>query len=67
MTTLDKLNDKCTFTGTHFTGWVKPVSVDQKSNTMTVRCVYKGSEWEETWNLQHTIWGFEQKEYKFLD
>lgn len=67
MTTLDKLKDGCSFTGTHFPGWAKATSLSEESNVLEVRCVYRGSEWAETWDLQCTIWGFEQNEYRFLD
>jgi hypothetical protein len=51
------------FTGKHFTGIVEVLSGNDNSNELKVKCSKDGSEWEETWNLEHTLWGFDLEEY----
>lgn len=54
-------NDKC------FQGKVTVLEVDQPNNRLHVELTLSGenfnSTWTEDWNLQHTIWGFENGEY----
>lgn len=51
------------FTRKHFTGIVEVLSVDEGSSGLKVKCSKDGSEWEESWNLEHTLWGFDLEEY----
>ena len=62
---LRKLNEGRKFTGKHFNGIVTPIKIE--GEILKVNCEYKGSVWGEDWNLQHVLWGFEQKEYQFID
>ena len=61
---LQKINECRKFTGKHFGGIVTPITI--KDETLRVKCEYRDSIWYEDWNLQHTLWGFEQEEYQFL-
>jgi hypothetical protein len=56
------------FTGRWFKGTVKVVEVKEATNELKVECKSPGlnSWWDETWNLQHTYWGFENGDY-FID
>jgi len=51
------------FTGTHFKGDVLVNGINQEKNELDVTCTLNGHSWNEVWNLQHTIWGFDDGEY----
>ena len=57
------------FSGKYFTGKVEVLEVKEDSNEVEVQLWHKqyptgdDSWWFETWNLQHTKWGFERGEY----
>ena len=62
---LDRLKHGHQFTGEYFNGIVTPLEI--KGETLAVKCESReGSAWHEDWNLQHTLWGFEQGEYQFI-
>ncbi len=45
------------------------VGVDREKNIARVRIIPQDKanfEWEEDWNLQHTEWGLEKREYHSL-
>jgi hypothetical protein len=58
-----------TFTGSEqcFTGRVEVLEIDEPNNRLRVGLTKKNetfvSNWNEDWNLQHTIWGFERGDY----
>jgi len=58
-----------TFTGSKqcFTGRVEVLKIDEPNNRLRVGLTKKNetfnSNWNEDWNLQHTIWGFERGDY----
>lgn len=58
-----------TFTGSEqcFTGRVEVLEIDEPNNRLRVDLTKKNdtfnSNWNEDWNLQHTIWGFERGDY----
>lgn len=62
---LEKLGISRYFTGTlhAFSGKVTVTSVDEEKNKLHVICSKNGSNWDEEFNLQHTIWGFKHGEY----
>lgn len=42
----------------------KILLIEEEKNNLKVECKNtNGSTWNEDWNLQHTIWGFEIGEY----
>lgn len=65
-----------TFTGSEqcFTGRVEVLEIDEPNNRLRVSLTKKNdtftSNWNEDWNLQHTIWGLERGDYfvkNFID
>lgn len=52
------------FTGKYFTGNVEVTKI--KDNDLFVDLEKDGSNWTETWNLQHVVWGFDREDY-FLE
>lgn len=58
-----------TFTGSEqcFTGRVEVLEIDEPNNRLRVGLTKKNDtfnfNWNEDWNLQHTIWGFERGDY----
>lgn len=58
-----------TFTGNRhcFTGRIEVLEIDEPNNALTVSLSFKHetftSNWNEVWNLEHVIWGFEKGEY----
>lgn len=58
-----------TFTGSEqcFTGRVEVLEIDEPNNRLRVSLTKKNdtftSNWNEDWNLQHTIWGLECGDY----
>jgi len=62
-----------TFTGNEqcFTGRVEVLEIDEPNNRLRVGLTKKNdtftSNWNEDWNLQHTIWGFERGDYFVKD
>lgn len=61
------------FTGDEncFTGRVIIKKIDGPNNILHVRCTKKTGDkycsWDEEWNLQHTMWGFENGSYFLKD
>lgn len=61
------------FTGSEhcFTGKVEVLEVDEPNNILKVKLSATGNgkngiinlNWDEDWNLQHVIWGFERGDY----
>jgi len=39
------------------------MNFDIPNNTCTVQISIPNSTWTEDWDLQHTIWGFENRDY----
>ena len=70
---MKQLKAGMTFTGTPqcFTGRIEVLQVDEANNTLRVSLTKKNdtlvSNWNEDWNLQHTIWGFERGDYFFKE
>lgn len=64
-----KLQKGTEFTGRWFTGKILVQEVLEDSNELKVRLQAKRSAteddywWFETWNLQHTRWGFNNGDY----
>lgn len=60
------------FTGNQhcFTGIVEVLEIKESINLLRVKLTLERkvfrSTWEEDWNLQHTIWGFERGDYFVL-
>lgn len=53
------------FTSKWFEGIVEIMKIDEKENELYVYILsYKNNSWTETWNLNHTIWGFQNGDYK---
>jgi hypothetical protein len=58
-----------TFTSSEecFNGRVEVLEIDEPNNRLRVSLTKKNdtfnSNWNEDWNLQHTIWGFERGDY----
>ena len=46
-----------------FNGLCTVLSIDEPNNELRVHIDRETGSHEETWNLQHTIWGFENKDY----
>lgn len=66
------MNIPTLFTGKYFTGRVKVLNIREDKNELDVHLTKPFSDmnphgtyydWHETWNLQHTIWGFENGDY----
>ena len=52
------------FTGKYFKGNVHVESIDEANNKINVELSKEGSGiWYETWDLQHTKWGFDRGDY----
>ena len=47
-----------------FAGLCTILSIDKPKNELIVRIDRESGNHEENWNLQHTIWGFENADYK---
>lgn len=68
-----ELNVGMTFTGNKhcFQGRVEVMEIDEPNNNLRVGLTVKHdtfySNWNEDWNLQHVIWGFESGEYFLKD
>ena len=68
-----EFNIGMTFTGSEycFTGKVEVLEVDEPNNILKVKlsATVNGKNgiinlnWDEDWNLQHVIWGFERGDY----
>lgn len=64
-----KLKVGMIFTGNQqcFTGKVEVIEIDDENNRLRVGLTKKHdtftSNWNEDWDLQHTIWGFERGDY----
>lgn len=57
------------FTSKWFKGIVEIDHINEEDNDLEVYITPpnpKGQKWFEHWNLQHTIWGFEQGDYRLL-
>lgn len=53
------------FTSKWFEGVTEILDINEAENTLVVKITRaSGHSHDETWNLQHTIWGFERDEYK---
>ncbi len=55
-----------TFRSVHFEGIVTVLQVDEEKNELQVSIdpeKENRSVWQETWNLQHAIWGMRKREY----
>jgi hypothetical protein len=52
------------FSSKWFSGICSVISIDEKNNTLEVHIDRERGYHDETWNLQHTIWGFENGDYK---
>ena len=51
------------FTGTQFKGNVLVNKISRRKKELEVTCTLDGSTWDETWNLEHTMNGFEDGTY----
>jgi hypothetical protein len=62
-----ELTKGMTFSGKHFTGKILIIEVDKANNklivNLTKKCETFRSNWTESWDLKHFIWGFESGEY----
>jgi hypothetical protein len=47
-----------------FNGLCTILSIDKDNNELKVHIDRETGNHEENWNLQHTIWGFENGDYK---
>ncbi len=58
------LQKGCIFQSLWFNGIVTVVAVDEANNDMEVSISSnEAGTWSEHWNLQHTIWVFENRDY----
>ncbi len=56
------------FTSKWFVGITEVLDINKQENTLTVEIDRgNGSSWQENWNLEHTIWGFERSEYRLIN
>ena len=55
------------FTSKWFEGTTEILTINQDDNTLDVE-IHRasGHNHSEKWNLEHTIWGFEQNNYRLL-
>jgi hypothetical protein len=62
-----KLEIGMKFTSKWFEGTTEIISIDEEQNKLDVE-IHRasGHSHSEEWNLQHTIWGFERREYRLL-
>lgn len=62
---MTNLRPNTIFYSKYFRGHAKVVSVDPTKNSLSVEISHpSGSVWiEDDWNLEHTLWGFESKDY----
>jgi len=61
---MDTIKDGMFFVSKWFNGNCSVVSIDEKNNSLEVHIDRETGSHVETWNLQHTIWGFENGDYK---
>lgn len=55
------------FTSKWFEGITEILTINQVENTLDVEIQHANNHnHSEEWNLQHTIWGFEQGDYRLL-
>ena len=47
-----------------FEGTTKILSINKENNSLEVEIFRSTGSHSEDWNLQHTIWGFENADYK---
>ena len=56
------------FTSKHFKGICEVIDVQENKNSLSVMIHrHENSHQEDDWNLQHTIWGFENEDYIAID
>lgn len=56
------------FCGKWLRGEVEVIGIDSENNILNVEIHNVNiNSYTEEWNLQHTIWGFENKEYRLLE
>lgn len=53
-------------TGRYFTGNIEVTGIYETDNELKVKLTKDNSVWLETWNLEHTISGLNQGEYRIL-
>jgi len=66
-----KLKKGAIFGGRSFKGRIEVIEIDEPNNKLHVKLtlpigspeITSYSDWNEEWNLQHVLWGIEQKEY----
>lgn len=66
---ISDLENSRNFTGQNgaFSGIISPESIDESKNAVSVKLQLNGRLWYENWNLQHVIWGFENRDYIWIE
>jgi hypothetical protein len=59
-----ELTNGLMFTSKWFVGLCTILSIDEPNNELVVHINRETGNHNEDWNLQHTLWGFENDDYK---